>query len=195
MEATPQKIGLFFGSFNPIHTGHLIIANIMAENTDLHKVWFVVSPQNPFKPSKTLLHEFDRYDMVKAAIADNYKLDVTDVEFRMPKPSYTIDTLAVLSEKYPAKQFVVILGQDNLENFEKWKNHQQILEHYGLYVYPRPGVTESPILRHSHVRLVPSPLLDISATYIRQNIQAGKSVRYLVPDPVEALIRTRNFYK
>jgi nicotinate-nucleotide adenylyltransferase len=195
LEATPQKIGLFFGSFNPIHTGHLIIANIMAENTDLHKVWFVVSPQNPFKPSKTLLHEFDRYDMVKAAIADNYKLDVTDVEFRMPKPSYTIDTLAVLSEKYPAKQFVVILGQDNLENFEKWKNHQQILEHYGLYVYPRPGVTESPILRHSHVRLVPSPLLDISATYIRQNIQAGKSVRYLVPDPVEALIRTRNFYK
>lgn len=195
MEATPQKIGLFFGSFNPIHTGHLIIANIMAENTDLHKVWFVVSPQNPFKPSKTLLHEFDRYDMVKAAIADNYKLDVTDVEFRMPKPSYTIDTLAVLSEKYPTKQFVVILGQDNLENFEKWKNHQQILEHYGLYVYPRPGVTESPILRHSHVRLVPSPLLDISATYIRQNIQAGKSVRYLVPDPVEALIRARNFYK
>jgi nicotinate-nucleotide adenylyltransferase len=195
LESTPQKIGLFFGSFNPIHTGHLIIANIMAENTDLQKVWFVVSPQNPFKPSKTLLHEFDRFDMVKAAIGDNYKMEVTDVEFRMPKPSYTIDTLAVLSEKYPAKKFVVILGQDNLENFEKWKNYQQILEHYGLYVYPRPGVTESPLLRHSHVRLVPAPLLDISATYIRQCVHEGKSVRYLVPEPVETMIRSRNFYR
>lgn len=167
----------------------------MAENTDLSKVWFVVSPQNPFKPSKTLLHEFDRFDMVKAAIADNYKLEVSDVEFRMPKPSYTIDTLAVLSEKHPTKRFVVILGQDNLENFEKWKNYGQILEHYGLYVYPRPGVTESPLLRHTRVRLVPAPLLDISATYIRQCIQEGKSVRYLVPEPVEAMIRSRNFYR
>lgn len=195
MEATRQKIGLFFGSFNPIHTGHLIIANIMAENTDLQKVWFVVSPQNPFKPSRSLLHEFDRYDMVKAAIADNYKLEVSDVEFRMTKPSYTIDTLAVLSEKHPTKQFVVILGQDNLQNFEHWKNHQQILEHYELYIYPRPGVTDSPLLRHSHVRLVPAPMLDISATYIRQCIQEGKSVRYLVPEPVEAMIRSRNFYR
>lgn len=167
----------------------------MAENTDLHKVWFVVSPQNPFKPSKSLLHEFDRYDMVKAAIADNYRMEVTDVEFRMPKPSYTIDTLTVLSEKHPAKNFVVILGQDNLENFEKWKNYQQILEHYGLYVYPRPGVTQSPLLRHSNVRLVPAPLLDISATYIRQCIHDGKSVRYLVPEPVETMIRSRNFYR
>ena len=195
MEAPRQKIGLFFGSFNPIHTGHLIIANIMAENTDLHKVWFVVSPQNPFKPSKSLLHEFDRYDMVKAAIADNYKLEVSDVEFRMTKPSYTIDTLAVLSEKHPTKQFVVILGQDNLQNFEHWKNHQQILEHYELYIYPRPGVTDSPLLRHGHVRLVPAPMLDISATYIRQCILEGRSVRYLVPEPVEALIRSRNFYR
>ncbi|MBL7849708.1 MAG: nicotinate-nucleotide adenylyltransferase [Cyclobacteriaceae bacterium] len=195
MEATSQKIGLFFGSFNPIHVGHLIIANLMAENTDLNKVWFVVSPQNPFKPSRSLLHEFDRFDMVKAAIADNYKLEVTDVEFRMPKPSYTIDTLTVLSEKHPNKQFVVILGEDNLENFEKWKNYQQILNLYGLYVYPRPGVTDSPLLRHSHVRVVPAPLLDISATYIRQCIHDGKSVRYLVPEPVEAMIRSKNFYR
>lgn len=121
MENVEQKTGLFFGSFNPIHTGHLIIANIMAENTDLQKVWFVVSPQNPFKPSKSLLHEFDRYDMVKAAIAGNYKLEVSDVEFHLPKPSYTIDTLTVLSEQYPARKFVVIIGQDNLDNFEKWK--------------------------------------------------------------------------
>lgn len=195
MENASQKVGLFFGSFNPIHTGHLIIANIMAENTDLNKVWFVVSPQNPFKPSGTLLHEFDRYDMVKAAIAGNYKLEVSDVEFRMPKPSYTIDTLAVLSEKNPSRQFVVIIGQDNLQNFEKWKNHQQILDLYGLYVYPRPGVTDSPIVRHKHVRTVPAPLLDISATYIRTCVKEGKSVRYLVPEPVEEMIRIRNFYR
>lgn len=194
METSSQKIGLFFGSFNPIHTGHLIIANIMAMNTDLDKVWFVVSPQNPFKPSKALLHEFDRYDMVKAAIADNYKFEVSDVELRMPKPSYTIDTLAVLSEKHPGKRFVVILGQDNLENFEKWKNYQQILDFHGLYVYPRPAATDSPLLRHSQVRLVPAPLLDISATYIRDCIKEGKSVKYLVPEPVEVMIQKRNFY-
>jgi len=195
LENSTEKIGLFFGSFNPIHTGHLIIANSMAENTDLKKVWFVVSPQNPFKPSKALLHEFDRYDMVKAAIAGNYKLDVSDVEMHMPKPSYTIDTLTVLSEKHPNKRFVVILGQDNLENFEKWKNYQQILDFYGLYVYPRPGVTESPLLRHSRVKLVPAPLLDISATYIRDSIRTGKSVRYLLPESVEEMIRIRNFYR
>jgi len=195
VESPQQKIGLFFGSFNPIHTGHLVIANIMAENTDLSKVWFIVSPQNPFKPSKSLQHEFDRYDMVKAAIADHYKLEASDVEFRMPKPSYTIDTLTVLSEKNPNKQFVVIIGQDNLVNFEKWKNYQQILDLYGLYVYPRPGVTESPILRHKHVRLVPAPLMDISATYIREAVKEGKSIRYLVPEPVEQMIRLRNFYR
>lgn len=195
METAPQKIGLFFGSFNPIHTGHLIIANIMAENTDLDKVWFVVSPQNPFKPSRTLLHEFDRYDMVKTAIAGNYKLEVSDVEFRMPKPSYTIDTLTVLSEKHPSRRFVVIMGQDNLENFEKWKNYQQILDLYGLYVYPRPGVTNSPFFRHPHVRSVPAPLLDISATYIRDCVKEGKSIKYLVPEPVEEMIRIRNFYR
>ena len=190
-----QKIGLFFGSFNPVHMGHMIIANIMAENTDLAKVWFVVTPQNPFKPAKGLLHEFDRYDMVKAAIADNYKLEVSDVEFHLPKPSYTIDTLVVLSEKNPTKQFKVILGEDNLVNFEKWKNHEEILDHYGLYVYPRPGVTNSVLLRHPNVKVVEAPLLDISATYVRQCIKSNKSVRYLVPEPVEQIIRLRNFYK
>lgn len=190
-----QKIGLFFGSFNPIHTGHMIIANIMAENTDLDKVWFVVSPLNPFKSSGSLLHEFDRYDMVKAAIADNYKLEASDIEFHLPKPSYTIDTLVVLAEKNPGKRFKVILGEDNLTNFEKWKNHQRILDDYGLYVYPRPGVTKSELSRHDQVKMVEAPLLDISATYIRQCIKDNKSVRYLVPESVEQIIRTRNFYK
>ncbi len=190
-----QKIGLFFGSFNPIHLGHMIIANIMAENTDLNKVWFVVTPQNPFKPAKGLLHEFDRYDMIKAAIADNYKLGVSDVEFNMPKPNYTIDTLTVLNEKNPQMKFSVILGEDNLVNFEKWKNHDQILEHYGLYVYPRPDVTNTELRRHTKVRMIDAPLLDISATYIRQCIKSNQSVRYLVSEPVEQMIRLRNYYK
>src|SRR6185436_3581660 len=167
----------------------------MAENTDLKKVWFVVSPQNPLKPSKGLLHEFDRYDMVKAAIADNYKFEVTDVEFHLPKPSYTIDTLTVLAERNPGKEFKVIIGGDNLANFEKWKNYNSILDYYGLYVYPRPGAVESQILNHRNVRLIEAPLLEISATYIRQCIRDNKSVRYLVPEPVEQMIRLRNFYR
>jgi nicotinate-nucleotide adenylyltransferase len=191
---TNQKIGLFFGSFNPIHIGHMIIANIMAENTDLNKVWFVVSPQNPFKPSKGLLHEFDRFDMVKAAIADHYKLEVSDVEFSLPKPSYTIHTLAYLTEKFPGKEFKVIIGEDNLESFEKWKNHEQILDQYGLYVYPRPHVTNSELKRHPNVKMIEAPLLDISATYIRNCIKNNKSIRYLVPEPVEQLIRLKHFY-
>ncbi len=193
--STPQKIGLFFGSFNPIHIGHMIIANIMAENTDLHKVWFVVSPQNPFKPSKGLLHEFDRYDMVKAAIADHYKLEASDVEFNLPKPSYTIHTLAYLTEKFPGKEFKVIIGEDNLENFTKWKNHEEILNQFGLYVYPRPHVTNSDLKRHPHVKMIEAPLLDISATYIRNCIKGNKSIRYLVPELVEQMIRLKDFYR
>jgi nicotinate-nucleotide adenylyltransferase len=193
--STPQKIGLFFGSFNPIHIGHLIIANIMAENTDLHKVWFVVSPQNPFKPSKGLLHEFDRFDMVKAAIADHYKLEASDVEFNLPKPSYTIHTLAYLTEKFPGKEFKVIIGEDNLENFTKWKNHEEILNQFGLYVYPRPHVTNSDLKRHPHVKMIEAPLLDISATYIRNCIKGNKSIRYLVPETVENMIRLKDFYR
>ena len=130
-------IGLFFGSFNPIHVGHMIIANVMVETTDIDRVWFVVSPQNPFKQRKTLLPEFDRLDMVREAIHDNYNLEVTDVEFHMPKPSYTVDTLAYLMDKHPEHEFRLIIGEDNLTHFHKWKNHEAILQH-GLYVYPRP---------------------------------------------------------
>lgn len=199
-----MKIGLFFGSFNPIHIGHLIIANVMAENTDLKKVWLVVSPQNPLKPSKGLLHEFDRYDMAKAAVADHYKLEVSDVEFHLPKPSYTIRTLFHLAEKHPDRDFKVIMGEDNLESFTKWKNHEQILEHWGLYVYPRPSdssgrarphVTNSDLKRHAHVQMVDAPRMDISATYIRKCIKDNKSIRYLVPEPVETIIRLKGFYK
>ena len=189
-----MKIGLFFGSFNPVHIGHLIIANIMAETTDLNKVWMVVSPQNPFKPSKGLLHEFDRFDMVRAAVYDHYKLEASDIEFHLPKPSYTIHTLVHLREKHPDKEFKVIMGEDNLTNFVKWKNHDRILEDYGLYVYPRPGAQLSGLKKHPNVRMVDAPLLDISATFIRNCVRKHQSVRYMVPDVVEEMIRTRGFY-
>ena len=191
----PQKIGLFFGSFNPIHMGHLIIANLMAETTDLKNVWLVVSPQNPFKPSKGLLHEFDRYDMALAAIYDNYKLEVSDIEFNLPKPSYTIHTLVHLKEKHPDKEFKVIIGEDNLDGFKRWKNSERILEDHGLYVYPRPHAQLSDLKMHPQVKFVEAPMLDISATFIRQCIRNEQSIRYLVPDAVEAIIRAKGFYR
>ena len=189
-----MKIGLFFGSFNPIHVGHLIIANLMVEASDLKKVWFVVSPQNPLKPAKGLLHEFDRFDLVRAAVYDNYNLEVSDVEFHLPKPSYTIHTLVHLQEKHPDKEFRIIIGEDNLANFTRWKNYRQILDHYGLYVYPRPGTQLSELRSHPNVTIVEAPLLDISATFIRERIRKGQSVRYLVPDAVEEMIRSKGYY-
>ena len=189
-----MKIGLFFGSFNPIHIGHLIIANIMAETTDLGKVWLVVSPQNPFKPGKGLLRDLDRLDMVRAAVYDDYKIEASDIEFHLPRPSYTIHTLVHLREKYPDKEFKVIIGEDNLINFVKWKNHDRILEDYGLYVYPRPQAQPSELKTHPNVKLVDAPMLDISATFIRTCIRNRQSVRYLVPDAVEEMIRTRGYY-
>jgi nicotinate-nucleotide adenylyltransferase len=190
-----MKVGLFFGSFNPIHMGHLIIANLMAETTDLKKVWFVVSPQNPLKPSKGLLHEFDRYDMVRAAIFNNYNLEVSDIEFHLPKPSYTIHTLVHLHEKFPDKEFKIIMGEDNLASFTRWKNYERILENYGLYVYRRPNVQLSELHTHPNVTFVEAPLLDISATFIRNCIRNKQSVRYLVPDVVEEMIRAKGFYQ
>lgn len=189
-----MKIGLFFGSFNPIHIGHLIIANTMAENTDLEEVWFVVSPQNPFKKQKSLLHEFDRLEMVERAIQDNFKLKASDVEFHLPRPSYTIDTLTVLQEKYPEHQFGLIMGGDNLSHFHKWKNYEQILEYFQLYIYPRPDASPSDLDNHPKVNFVESPLMSISATFIRKNIKAQKSIRYLVPESVELHIKANKFY-
>jgi nicotinate-nucleotide adenylyltransferase len=189
-----MKIGLFFGSFNPIHVGHLIIANTMATSTDLEQVWFVVSPQNPFKKSKSLLHEFDRLDMVERAIADNAMLKATDVEFHMPKPSFTIDTIIRIQEKYPQHEFKLIMGEDNLGQFVNWKNHLQILEYTGLYVYPRPNSAPHLFASHPAVRFVKAPLLDISATFLRESIKKGLSIRYMVPEEVEHMIRMKNFF-
>ncbi|UII34762.1 nicotinate-nucleotide adenylyltransferase [Fulvivirga ulvae] len=189
-----MKIGLFFGSFNPVHIGHLIIANVMVETTDIDQVWFVVSPQNPFKKRKSLLHEFDRFDMVNSAIFDNYSLRATDIEFNMPKPSYTIDTLVYLTEKHPDYSFKLIIGEDNLRRFPKWKNHDKILDQYGLYVYPRPDSKPSEVNDHPNVKMVEAPMLDISATFIRNCVKKGQSIKYLVPDSVEEMIRGKKFY-
>lgn len=187
-----MKVGLFFGSFNPIHIGHLIIASVMQDRTDLDEVWFVVSPQNPFKKRKSLIHEFDRLRMVELAIEDNDRFKALDIEFHMPRPSYTIDTLTYLFEKHPQHEFKLIIGGDNLAHFHKWKNSEQILENYGLYVYPRPG--ESVSFQHPNVQYVEAPLIDISATFIRKSIQQGKSVKYLIPPLVEDYIHGKNLF-
>jgi len=190
-----MDIGLFFGSFNPIHTGHMIIANLVKETTNVSEVWFIVSPQNPFKKNKNLLHEFDRLSMVEAAIADDFKFRVSDVEFNMPKPSYTIDTLTLLQEKHPDKRFHLIIGEDNLASFPKWKNADQLLDYFNLIVYPRKGSKESSLKEHDHVSMIEAPEVDISATLIRKLIKEGKSVKYLVPDSVVGLIKAKEYYK
>lgn len=190
-----MEIGLFFGSFNPIHIGHLIIANTMATTTSLEQVWFVVSPQNPFKKNTSLLHEFDRFDLVERAVSDNPLFRATDIEFRMPKPSYTIDTLIRLQEKFPQHQFRLIMGEDNLAQFPNWKNYEQILEYTGLLVYPRPNSKTHQYANHPAVKFVEAPLLDISATFIRATIKKGGSIKYLVPEPVEQLIKLKKFFQ
>lgn len=190
-----MKIGLFFGSFNPIHVGHLIIANTMATSTDLQQIWFIISPQNPFKKNNSLLHEFDRYTMVERATADNNKFKVSDIEFNLPKPSFTIDTLTILAERYPQHEFVLIMGEDNLVQFENWKNYQKILEYYSLYVYPRPITAPHNFKNHEKVKFIEAPLLDISATYIRKRLAESKDIRYLVTEPVEEYIKLKKFYQ
>ncbi|MFC5191744.1 nicotinate (nicotinamide) nucleotide adenylyltransferase [Algoriphagus aquatilis] len=188
-----MKIGLYFGSFNPIHIGHLIIAQTIRERSGLDQVWFVVSPQNPFKRQESLAHELDRLRMVELAVEDNFHFRASDVEFRMPKPSYTIDTLTYLSDKHPQHQFSLFMGSDNLKHFHKWKNHQAILDQYDLLVYPRPG--ESDLPNYPQAKLIDAPLLDISATFIRQAIQSGYSVRYLLPENVEQYILDKKLYR
>jgi len=190
-----MKVGLYFGSFNPIHNGHLIIAQAVQEFAKLDEVWFIVSPQNPLKRNGSLLHEFDRFDMVKLAIDDNDRFRVSDIEFSMPRPSYTIDTLAYLKEKHKGKQFQLIIGGDNLSIFPKWKNSQKIIEEFGLIVYPRPGAKQSELINHPNVIFIEAPLLDISATFIRKCIRENRTIRYLVPGKAAEYIADRKLYQ
>lgn len=193
-----SQIGLFFGSFNPIHVGHLIIANHFIENTDLDEVWFVISPHNPLKDKKTLASERHRLNMVRTAIEDNSKLRASDAEFKLSQPSYTIDTLTVLSEKYPTKKFSLIMGSDNLLTIQSWKNYKQITDHYPIYVFERPEKLIPDTFNVNEFKKVivaQAPLLEISASYIRHCILDKKSIRYLVPDAVIAYIESVGLYK
>ena len=190
-----MKIGLFFGSFNPVHIGHLIIANYMATNTDLDLVWMVISPQNPLKEKKSLARDYDRLHLVRLAIGDNPNIKASDFEFSLDKPSYTIDTLTYMREAYPQHEFVLIMGGDNLATLHKWKNYEMILKHYQIYVYRRPGYELGDLQDHKNVKLFEAPLMQISASYIRKQIKAGKSVKYLVTDEVNDYLLTSNLYK
>jgi nicotinate-nucleotide adenylyltransferase len=189
-----MNIGLYFGSFNPVHCGHLIIANHILNSTDIEKVWFVVSPQNPFKVNAALLNEYDRLHLLKLATEDDHRIKVSDIEFNLPKPSYTSITLLHLQEKYPGNRFSIIMGSDSFQNLHKWKNFEFIIKNYKIYVYRRPGFE---IENHVHAKLtiVDAPLLQISATQIRQLVKEGKSVRYMVPDKVREEMEKGNYYK
>lgn len=191
-----KKTGLYFGSFNPIHVGHLIIANHMVEHTDLDEVWFVISPHNPFKNKASLLADHHRYAMVNIAVEDNPKLWASNIEFKLPQPSYTVHTLAFLEEKYPQKQFVLIMGGDNLASFHKWKNYTHILDNYEIKVYPRPGEKLPELASHPHIKIVNNvPLMQISSSFIRQCIREGKSVEYLLSDKVFKYLTEMHFYE
>jgi len=201
-----KKVGLFFGSFNPIHVGHLIIAEHMADHTDLDEVWFVVSPHNPHKEKKSLLQDYHRMSLVREAIVDNFKLKASNIEFNLPQPSYTVDTLAYLKEKHPDTTFALIFGEDNLYTFHKWKNYEHILENYKIYIYPRPVTYHERLMNepnkgsefydHKNICFLENgPVMKISASQIRHSIKEGNSVRYLLTEPVYKYIDEMNFYK
>ncbi len=190
-----KRTALFFGSFNPIHVGHLIIANTMLQQEDIDEVWLVVSPQNPLKERATLLADHHRLQMVQRAIDDNYHLKVCDIEMHLPIPSYTVVTLATLNEKYPDREFCLIMGSDNLDSFHRWRNYQYILDHYRILVYPRPGTEHSKLASHPSVTMIDVPMIDLSSSYIRQQIAAGRDVRYLLTEPVYKYLTEMHFYQ
>lgn len=192
-----KRVGLYFGSFNPIHIGHLIIANYIAEFTDLEEVWLVVSPQSPFKKKASLLENHHRYELVYRAVEEYERLHASNVEFDLPTPNYTAKTLAVLAEKYPQYQFSLVLGEDNLGTFHKWKNYQVILEAHHLYICPRIGAHDVPeeFQQHPHIHFTDTPIMDISASLIRASIKKGKNIKPMLPEKVWQYIDEMNFYR
>ena len=189
-----MKVGLFFGSFNPIHFGHLMIASYMVEYTDLDALWFVVSPQNPHKSKNSLANDYDRLHLVQLAIHNDDRLKVSDIEFGLTKPSYTVDTLAYLSERYPDYDFVLIIGGDNLETFHKWKNYEVILNKHELYVYKRPNHSPGILNNHPKIKVVDAPQVEISSSFIRDALKNRKSIKYLLPDKVAGEVMKMAFY-
>lgn len=200
-----KKVGLYFGSFNPIHIGHLIIANYMAQSDEMDEIWFVVSPENPHKKKKNLLDEHHRLAMVRIAVEDNSNLKASDIEFQLPRPSYTTYTLQALKEKYPQNTFTLIMGEDNLRTLHKWKNYEYLIENYSIVVYPRvntiqeleKGVKETPngLIDRANITLSDAPIMKISSSFIRNMIKEGKDVRYLLSEPVFTYLDEMNFYK
>lgn len=196
-----KKVGLYFGTFNPIHVGHLVIANYMANYTDLEEVWLVVSPQNPFKEKDSMLEDYHRLSLVKIAVEDNIQLKASNIEFDLPKPSYTINTLVYLNEKHPDNQFNLIMGEDNLRTFHKWKNHEEILEKSNLYVYPRimnpqsEKKINSSLHSHPKVKICDAPVMKISSSFIRKAIKNNKDVRYMLTEKVADYVEEMHFYK
>lgn len=194
------RVGLYFGSFNPVHIGHMAIAGYMTEFTPLDQVWFVVSPHNPLKKKETLLDDNQRLHMTWLAIGDNERLRASDIEFRLPQPSYTIDTLARLSEKHPGYRFSIIMGEDNLYTLHKWKNGEELVRNHSVYVYPRPGCVkpDSPLLDRiigsGDIHTVKAPLMEISGTFIRNSIRKGKNMSYFLPPAVWKYIEEMHFY-
>jgi nicotinate-nucleotide adenylyltransferase len=189
------RAGLFFGSFNPIHSGHMMLAAYMLHFTDLNELWFVVSPQNPLKEKTTLLADYHRLEMVYKAVDDYPGFRVSDIEFRMPKPSYTIDTLVRLEEKHPNHVFSLICGADSLQSFTKWKNYGQILSNYRLLVYPRKNVDSTEFDLHPSVKIVDAPQIDISSSFIRHGIATGRDMRFFLPEKVYRYISEMHFYE
>lgn len=188
-----MKIGLYFGSFNPIHTGHLIIASQIANNTLLDQIWFVVSPLNPFKKERSLLNEYHRKHLIDLSIAGESKLRTSNIEFKLPKPSYTIDTMTYLCEKYPKHSFSIIMGSDSFTNIKRWKNYELLLKKYEIYIYERPGFKIRDNLG-ANLTILQAPLLGISSTHIRELIQLKKSIKFLVPDVVKEEIERQQYY-
>jgi len=192
-----MKVGLYFGSFNPIHIGHLVIANHMVEHSDLDKIWFVVTPHNPFKKKSSLLDNYQRLEMVYRATKDYDTLSPSDIEFNLPQPNYTINTLVYLEEKFPDYEFCLIMGEDNLKSFHKWKNYELILKNHDIYVYPRlsEGKVETQFDAHKKIHHVNAPIMELSSTFIRNSIKEEKNVKPMLPEHVWEYLDEMNFYK
>ena len=188
------NVGLYFGSFNPVHIGHMAIANYMVEFGGIDQLWFVVTPHNPLKKKYNLLNDYDRLEMMHLAVGKDHRFRVCDIEFRLPKPSYTIDTLTYITEKYPAHNFSVIMGSDNMKNLHKWKNHDSILQHYEIIVYPRRGFDPGNYQHQNNIRIVEAPIIEISSTFIRESVKSGKNICHFLPPGVWDYIQKMGFY-